>query len=104
MKISYNWLQNYFEEKLPEPEKISEAIIFHAFEVEEIEKKGNDTIFDIKILPDRAHDCLSHWGIAKELSAILDIKIKDEKLEISSRSNLKGSQGSTFSRLQIEIE
>ena len=75
MKISYNWLQNYFEEKLPEPEKISEGIIFHSFEVEDIEKINNDTIFDIKVLPDRAHDCLSYWGIAKEISAIFDIKI-----------------------------
>ena len=62
MKVSYNWLQNYFEEKLPEPEKVSEGVIFHSFEVEEMEKVGNDTIFDIKILPDRAHDCLfSFW-------------------------------------------
>ena len=80
MKVSYNWLQNYFEEKLPEPEKISEGIIFHSFEVESIEKLGigenADTIFDIKVLPDRAHDCLSHWGIAKEISAIFDLKIK----------------------------
>jgi len=78
MKFSYNWLQNYFEEKLPEPEKISEGIIFHSFEVEEMDKVGNDTIFDIKVLPDRAHDCLSHWGIAKEISAIFDIPIKNK--------------------------
>jgi len=82
MKVSYNWLQNYFEEKLPEPEKISEGIIFHSFEIEEIEEIEDDTIFDIKILPDRAHDCLSHWGIAKEISAIFDLKIKDEKCKI----------------------
>jgi len=82
MKVSYNWLQNYFEEKLPEPEKISEGIIFHSFEIEEIEKIENDVVFDIKILPDRAHDCLSHWGIAKEISAIFDLKIKDKKYKI----------------------
>ena len=82
MKVSYNWLQNYFEEKLPEPEKISEGIIFHSFEVEEMEKFGGDTIFDIKILPDRAHDCLSHWGIAKEISAIFDLKIKKKEIKI----------------------
>ena len=82
MKISYNWLQNYFEDKLPEPEEISEGIIFHSFEVDEIEKVGDDTILDIKILPDRAHDCLSHWGIAKEVSAIFDLKIKDKNYKI----------------------
>jgi len=91
MKISYNWLQNYFDEKLPEPEVISEGIIFHSFEVDEMEKVGDDTIFDIKILPDRAHDCLSHWGIAKEVSMIFDLKIKEKnykKFEVKS-TNLK---------------
>src|SRR3989339_18187 len=82
MKVSYSWLQNYFEEKLPESEKISEGIIFHSFEIEETEKMGNDVVFDIKVLPDRAHDCLSHWGIAKEISAIFDLKIKDKKYKI----------------------
>lgn len=77
MKISYNWLQNYFEEKLPEPEALADGIIFHSFEVEEIEKVGNDTVFEIKILPDRAHDCLCHFGIAKEISVIFDKPIKD---------------------------
>jgi len=75
MKVSYNWLQNYFEESLPGPEKISEGIIFHAFEVEDQEETGSDTVFDVKILPDRAHDCLSHFGIAKEISAIFDLEI-----------------------------
>lgn len=88
MKISYNWLQNYFEEKLPTPEIISDGIIFHSFEVDDMEKiclsaqAGDDTIFDIKVLPDRAHDCLSHWGIAKEISAIFDLKIKNKDYTI----------------------
>ena len=82
MKISYNWLQDYFEEKLPSPEDVSLGIIFHSFEIENIEKVGNDNVFDIKILPDRAHDCLSHWGIAKEIGAIFGLKIKDKNYKI----------------------
>jgi phenylalanyl-tRNA synthetase beta chain len=91
MKISYNWLQNYFEKKLPEPEKVAEGIIFHSFEVEEIEKVGKDTVFEIKVLPDRAHDCLSHFGIAKEISAIFELKLKERKYEVpkSKPTNLK---------------
>ena len=81
MKISNSWLQNYFEEKLPLPEEISQGIIFHSFEVEDYEKIGNDTVFDIKVLPDRAHDCLSHWGIAKEVSMIFDLKMKEKKFK-----------------------
>jgi len=89
MKISYNWLQDYFEEKLPEPSVIEDGIIFHSFEVEESVKVGDDTIFDVKVLPDRNHDCLSHWGVAKEISAIFDLKIADknlDKVESSSTS------------------
>lgn len=91
MKISYNWLQKYFKEKLPSPEDVASGIIFHSFEVEEVEKVGDDTVFEIKILPDRAHDCLSHWGIAKEISAIFNIPIMDttgSPVENKSNSDL----------------
>ncbi|MBU0612191.1 phenylalanine--tRNA ligase subunit beta [Patescibacteria group bacterium] len=110
MKVSYNWLQNYFEEKLPNPEKLSEGIIFHSFEVEETIKVGDDIVFDIKVLPDRAHDCLSHWGIAKEISAIFNLKLSSPNgfFQEFLRSNLKGAQGSTFelkpTNLKIEIQ
>lgn len=95
MLISYNWLQNYFEEKLPDPEKISDGLIFHSFEVEDIKKIEDDNIFDIKILPDRAHDCLSHFGIAKEISAIFDLKMKDKEYKIFDSKETK---------LEIKIE
>ncbi len=76
MKISYNWLQSHIAEPLPEPAELAEKIIFGAFEVEEIEQTGNDTIFELKVLPDRAHDCLSHQGIAKEISGLLGLTFK----------------------------
>jgi len=62
----------------------------HSFEVESVEKKGTDYILNIDVLPDRAGDCLSHWGIAKELSVLLDkkmvipaVKLKKAKTNIS---------------------
>ncbi len=76
MKISYNWLQAYFEDKLPAPEKLAERITFSFAEVEGVEKKGDDTILDIKVLPDRACYALSHRGVAYEVSAILGIPQK----------------------------
>ena len=77
MKISYNWLQSYIAETLPEPDKLAEKIIFGAFEVEEIEQIGNDTVFEIKVLPDRAHDCQSHYGMAHEVAGLLGLTFKD---------------------------
>ena len=77
MKFSYNWLQSFFSESLPEPEKLAELLTMHSFEVEEVEKKDEDHILAIDILPNRAHDCLSHLGVAKEIAALTDSKLKN---------------------------
>ena len=82
MKVSYNQLQTYFDEKLPPTEQLGEAITFHAFEIESIEKSDAsagvqpDTILDIKVLPDRAGYAKSIDGIAREVAAITGIARK----------------------------
>jgi phenylalanyl-tRNA synthetase beta subunit len=68
MKISHNWLQEYFKKELPNPKELADLLNIRAFEVEEIEEKDGDSIFEIKVSPDRAPDCLSHIGIAKEVA------------------------------------
>jgi phenylalanyl-tRNA synthetase beta chain len=75
MFISRNWLQNFFDTPLPSAQEIADALTFHAFEIDGIEKKGEDDILDIKVTPNRGHDCLSHRGIASELSAILKLPL-----------------------------
>src|SRR3990167_3901499 len=84
MKVSRNWLQTFFEKSLPSSQTLADALTFHAFEIESVE---ND-VLDVKVTPNRGHDCLSYRGIAKELSAILNLPlvpypygIKDTKLE-----------------------
>src|SRR3989338_3719035 len=76
MIISYKWLQSYFDEKLPPPEKLAELITFGFAEVEGVEKKGDDTVLDVKVLPDRACYALSHRGVAYEVAAITGFKQK----------------------------
>lgn len=80
MFVSYNWLQNYFEKELPAPDKLADIITFSAFEIESVEKKNNDTLIDVKVLPDRACYALSHRGIAGEISAAIG-----EKIAVSER-------------------
>jgi phenylalanyl-tRNA synthetase beta chain len=80
MKVSYKWLETYFEKTPPAPEKIAELLTAHAFEIESLEKVGTDTVFDVKVLPDRAHDCLSHMGIAREVSVLSGAPLKKEKI------------------------
>ncbi len=78
MNISYNWLQSYFKDKLPKPEVLAEIINSHVFEIESVQEiqGGTDTVFDIKVMPDRAHHALSHSGIADEISAITGLQKK----------------------------
>jgi hypothetical protein len=66
MKISRNWLQEYFEKPLPDTDALNDALTFHAFEIEEA--KGD--MLDVNVLPNRAADCLCHRGIAKERGII----------------------------------
>jgi len=81
MRISYNWLQEYFEAPLPNAEELGKLLTMHAFEVESIETVGNDKVLDIKVLPDRSHDSLCHIGIAREVSVLANIKLKPELVD-----------------------
>jgi len=82
MKVSYKWLQKYFDEPLPSVEELSDAITFHAFEIDGVEDINGDQVLDVKVLPDRSHDCLSHRGIAKEIAVILDRKLSSDPLQL----------------------
>lgn len=70
MLISRNWLQRHIKEPLPSGQDIAQSLLLHSFEIEEVIEKENDTIIDIDVLPNRAHDCLGHQGIAREYTAL----------------------------------
>jgi len=74
MKVSYNWLQTYFEKPLPSPEKLAELLTLNVFEIEGIEKVDDDAVLDVKVLPDRAYYALSHEGVAREISLLTDLE------------------------------
>jgi phenylalanyl-tRNA synthetase beta chain len=71
MKVLYDWLKEYVGDNIPDINKIDELFTFHAFEVDGIERVGNHEVLDVKILPDRSSDCLSHRGIARELATLI---------------------------------
>lgn len=81
MKISYNWLQTYFDTPLPSPEEIGHTLTFGAFEIESIDVVGTDTVIDVKVLPNRAHDCLSHRGIAREYASLSGLTLNADPLK-----------------------
>lgn len=89
MKFLHSWIQDYIQDKIPEGEEFVEKISTNAFEVEEFNKIENpkeivsdkipeiDYIYDLNILPNRAHDALSHYFLAKEVATLFDFKLKN---------------------------
>ena len=90
MKFSYNWLSEYLEKKLPAAEKLAEVLAMHSFEVEGVDKVGGDWVLNVDILPNRS-DCLSHFGLAREIAAVDKNRVKEpakEEIKIA-KGNLK---------------
>jgi len=100
MRISYKWIQEYFNKNLPSPEQIKDKLTAYSYEVGEIIKNEGDFIFDIDILPNRAHDSLSYFGVANEIGMLFDLKTKfPDDTKLKTDNNLKSSD---FINLKIE--
>lgn len=75
MKISYNWLKEFVDLKKYPATKLADLLTMNFAEIDGIEKISGDFIFDLKILPDRASDCLSHYGVAREIATLSKLKV-----------------------------
>lgn len=82
MNISYNWLQEFFEFEA-NPQQVAEKLTGIGLAVEGIHSAFEDFVFDIDLTSNRG-DCLSHLGVARELSAALncDLPVPNEALNL----------------------
>ncbi|MDH3494903.1 MAG: phenylalanine--tRNA ligase subunit beta, partial [Acidobacteriota bacterium] len=76
MLISYNWLNEMVPVGLGAYE-LAEKLTLIGLEIDGVHERDGDVIFDIEITSNRG-DCLSHLGVAREVSAYFD---KPYKLE-----------------------
>jgi phenylalanyl-tRNA synthetase beta subunit len=106
MLVSFNWLKEYFEDTLPESKVIGNLLNSKSFQLEGIEEKGNDTLIDFDILPNRAHDCLCHLGIAKEISVLTGLKINlpNPVVNFENESEIKVSVEDAICNRYIAIQ
>ena len=77
MKISLEWLGEYLPGSV-EARRAADALTNGGLPVESIEPHGNDAVLDVEVTSNRG-DCLSHVGIARELSALLARDFQDVK-------------------------
>ncbi len=79
MKFSLNWLRDYVTIGVS-PEKLAHKLTMAGLEVEKITGVDGDVVFELEITPNRP-DCLNMLGLAREVSAILNVPPKTPKLK-----------------------
>lgn len=106
MKVSHTKLQEYFAAPLPPLEAVADAFTFHTFEIDGIE----GDVLDVKVLPNRASDCKTEAGLARQLSAILDLPLKPEYEQVTlgtmqvrtTLAQINGTLGLALSVQEVE--
>jgi phenylalanyl-tRNA synthetase beta chain len=79
MKISLEWLGDFLS-SVPDANAAAESLTHAGLPVESIESHGPDTVLDVEVTSNRS-DCLCHLGIARELSAILDLPLRQGAMQ-----------------------
>lgn len=75
MKLSHDWLKDFVEIKL-KPEKLGDKLTMSGLEVESLERVGKDVHYELGVTPNRS-DCLSVIGVAREVAALTERKLKN---------------------------
>ncbi len=91
MKFSINWLKDYVDIALS-PQELADVVSLHSLEVEGVEKKGEDVLIDVALLPNRFPDAANYVGFAREISAVTGGDFKADHLfrkgkELSAAAN-----------------
>jgi phenylalanyl-tRNA synthetase beta chain len=68
MFISYEWLKDYTDTKLSPPE-LREKLTMVGLAIDAVEEHNSDSVIDVEV-PSNRPDCLSHIGIAREVTVI----------------------------------
>lgn len=87
MKISYKWLQDLIDVDLS-AEKLAEKLTLVGLELDGMHEIEDDFILDIETTSNRG-DCLSHLGVARELSVITgkSLKLSDDSNSQPTNAN-----------------
>lgn len=80
MKISYNWLKDLVPDLHRPPHEVAQLLTNHSFETVVSQRVADDVVLEADVTPNRAHDCLSMVGIAREVAALLRLSVKEPEL------------------------
>jgi phenylalanyl-tRNA synthetase beta chain len=79
MFISYEWLKDYVEVGLS-PEELRERLTMVGLAIDAVEEHNADSVLDVEV-PSNRPDCLSHVGIAREVTVIANKALRPPRVE-----------------------
>src|SRR6266480_7261025 len=95
MLISYNWLRELTGTSLT-PTQLRERLTMVGLAIDAVEKIEGDSVLDVEV-PSNRPDCLSHIGIAREVSVIEKSKVQ------SPKSKVPKTEGTASDFTSVEI-
>lgn len=75
MRLSIDWLRDFVDLNNITPDELNLKLTMIGLEIEGVESVDGDIVFEVNVTPNRA-DCLSILGIAREVSALLNIPLR----------------------------
>lgn len=80
MKISLHWLNQYLD-RPTDADEVDRIMTEVGFPIDGRDNVGDDVMLDVEVTSNRP-DCLSHVGVARELAAATDRKLKAPVIEL----------------------
>lgn len=96
MDISYNWLRELTDVRLP-PRELAERLTMAGLAVDSVKESGDDSVLEFDLTSNRP-DCLSHLGVAREAAALADTSVKLPDLTAKN----VGGRAEQFTAVEIE--
>ena len=89
MKVGYNWLKEFVD--IPaSPEEVASRLALSGTNIASIEKGPHGAVIDAEITSNRP-DCLAHYGVARELSAVYKLPLKPFAPKVAESSAAKAA-------------
>ena len=96
MLISYTWLRELTDTRLTSRE-LRDRLTMVGLAIDSVEQHDSDSVLDVEV-PSNRPDCLSHVGIAREVSVIEDVALK------LPASSPPPSEGAAAQLASVEIQ
>jgi phenylalanyl-tRNA synthetase beta chain len=100
MKISYNWLKEYVDIRVP-AEKLADILTMAGLSVESVSRLGDDSILEIEITANRP-DWLSVIGVGREAAALTGGKLKMPSI-VDRISSIEKKQKAEKAAISVKV-